>query len=32
MKAVQIQHYAKTIHTVLRDIPIPTISGASRHR
>lgn len=28
MKAVQIQHYAKTIHTVLRDIPIPTISDS----
>lgn len=28
MKAVQIQDYAKTIHTVLRDIPIPTISDS----
>ena len=28
MKTVQIQHYAKTIHTVLRDIPIPTISDS----
>lgn len=26
MKAVQIDRYAKTIHTVLRDIPVPEIS------
>lgn len=28
MKAVQIQHYAKTIHTALCDIPIPKISDS----
>lgn len=28
MKAVQIEHYAKTIHTVLREIPIPEISDS----
>lgn len=28
MKAVQIDRYAKTIHTVLRDIPIPPISDS----
>lgn len=28
MKAVQIEHYAKTIRTVLRDIPTPQISDS----
>lgn len=28
MRAVQIQRYAKTIHTVLREIPIPEISDS----
>lgn len=28
MKAVQIEHYAKSIHTVLRDVPVPEISDS----
>lgn len=28
MKAVQIERYAKTIHTVLRDVPVPAISDS----